>query len=134
MSRTKSVRSRGLLLAAVTVVAGALLAGCGGVGSSTSTTTASSQSFKLQSEFVKLVQDVGPSVVMIETNKALGSGIVYDAKSDIVTNNHVVAGYQNFLVITSTGKQSAQIELRLDRFEAHHGRHLRLRRLLGRRS
>jgi S1-C subfamily serine protease len=35
----------------------------------------------------------------------LGSGIIYDTKGDIVTNNHVVAGSQQFLVITSTGKQ-----------------------------
>jgi S1-C subfamily serine protease len=93
-------------VSAVTVMAGALLTACGAGGSSSaSTTTASSLSFKLQSEYVKLVQDVGPSVVMIETSVGLGSGIIYDAKGDIVTNNHVVAGSQTFLVITSTGKQ-----------------------------
>jgi S1-C subfamily serine protease len=91
-------------LAAVTVMGGALLAACTG-GSSTGTTTASSSSFKLQSEYVKLVQDVGPSIVMVETSVGLGSGIIYDTKGDIVTNNHVVAGSQQFLVITSTGKQ-----------------------------
>jgi len=96
---------RGIGLAVVTVMAGALLGACGAGGSSTSTTAASSQSFKLQSEYVKLVQDVGPSVVMIETSVGLGSGIIYDAAGDIVTNNHVVAGSQTFLVITSTGKQ-----------------------------
>ena len=83
----------------------ALLAACGTTTSGTSSPAASSQSFKLQSEYVKLVQDVGPSVVMIETSVGLGSGIVYDTKGDIVTNNHVVAGSQQFLVITSTGKQ-----------------------------
>jgi S1-C subfamily serine protease len=64
-----------------------------------------SSSFKLQSEYVKLVQDVGPSVVLIETSVGLGSGIIYDAQGDIVTNNHVVTGSQTFLVITSSGKQ-----------------------------
>jgi S1-C subfamily serine protease len=83
----------------------ALLAACGTATSGTSSPAASSQSFKLQSEYVKLVQDVGPSVVMIETSVGLGSGIIYDTKGDIVTNNHVVAGSQQFLVITSTGKQ-----------------------------
>jgi S1-C subfamily serine protease len=104
MSRTKEVRTGGIKLAALLPLAGALLAACGTSGSS-STTTTSSQSFKLQSEYVKLVQDVGPSVVMVETSVGLGSGIIYDAKGDIVTNNHVVAGSQSFLVVTSTGKQ-----------------------------
>jgi S1-C subfamily serine protease len=80
------------------------LAACD-TGSSGATPSPPSSSFKLQSEFVKLVQDVGPSVVLIETSVGLGSGIVYDAQGDIVTNNHVVTGSQTFLVITSTGKQ-----------------------------
>jgi S1-C subfamily serine protease len=42
---------------------------------------------------------------MIETSSGLGSGIVYDAQGDIVTNNHVVAGSQVFQVVTSAGKQ-----------------------------
>jgi putative serine protease PepD len=103
MSRIKLRRGWGVGLA-VTVMA-ALLAACGTATSGTSSPAASSQSFKLQSEYVKLVQDVGPSVVMIETSVGLGSGIIYDTKGDIVTNNHVVAGSQQFLVITSTGKQ-----------------------------
>jgi S1-C subfamily serine protease len=65
---------------------------------------ASSQA-SLQSEYVQLVKDVGPSVVMIVTNTGLGSGIVYDAQGDIVTNNHVVAGAQTLAVVTSDGKQ-----------------------------
>jgi S1-C subfamily serine protease len=89
----------------LTALVGVLLAACGTAASGTSSPAASSQSFKLQSEYVKLVQDVGPSVVMIETSVGLGSGIIYDTKGDIVTNNHVVAGSQQFLVITSTGKQ-----------------------------
>jgi S1-C subfamily serine protease len=43
--------------------------------------------------------------VLIETSVGLGSGIIYDAQGDIVTNNHVVTGSQTFLVITSNGKQ-----------------------------
>ena len=102
MSRLRDTRGRAIGLAAVTVVAGALLAACGTAASGTTTT---SSSFKLQSEYVKLVQDVGPSVVLVETSVGLGSGIIYDAKGDIVTNNHVVTGSQSFVVITSTGKQ-----------------------------
>jgi S1-C subfamily serine protease len=44
-------------------------------------------------------------VVLVETSVGLGSGIIYDAQGDIVTNNHVVTGSQSFVVITSTGKQ-----------------------------
>jgi S1-C subfamily serine protease len=95
---------RGVLLAAAGVLA-AVLAACGASASSPAASTTTSSSFKLQSEYVKLVKDVGPSVVLIETPVGLGSGIIYDAQGDIVTNNHVVAGSQTFLVITSTGKQ-----------------------------
>jgi putative serine protease PepD len=103
MSRVKRVSSRGIAFVAAAVLA-VFLAACGTTTASPAASTPSS-SFKLQSEFVKLVQDVGPSVVLIQTSVGLGSGIIYDAQGDIVTNNHVVAGSQTFLVVTSTGKQ-----------------------------
>lgn len=103
MSGLKKLTGRGIGLA-TTVLLAVVLAACGTSASSPAASTQSS-SFKLQSEYVKLVQDVGPSIVMIETSVGLGSGIIDDAKGDIVTNNHVVAGSQTFLVITSTGKQ-----------------------------
>ena len=103
MSRLKEMSGRGIGLAAAALLA-VLLAACGASASSPAASTTSS-SFKLQSEYVKLVQDVGPSVVLIETSVGLGSGIIYDAQGDIVTNNHVVTGSTTFMVITSTGKQ-----------------------------
>ena len=103
MSSVRGVSSRGIGFA-VAVMLAVLLAACGTTTASPAASTPSS-SFKLQSEYVKLVQDVGPSVVLIETSVGLGSGIIYDAQGDIVTNNHVVAGSQTFLVVTSTGKQ-----------------------------
>ena len=102
MSRVTSASSRGIGFAAAVIMA-VLLAACGTASASPAASTSSS--FKLQSEYVKLVQDVGPSVVLIETSVGLGSGIIYDAQGDIVTNNHVVAGSQTFLVVSSTGKQ-----------------------------
>ncbi len=42
--------------------------------------------------FAGLVAQVRPAVVLIETPSGLGSGVVYDARGDIVTNAHVVAG------------------------------------------
>jgi putative serine protease PepD len=103
MSRLKEMSGRGIGLGAAALLA-VLLAACGASASSPAASTTSS-SFKLQSEYVKLVQDVGPSVVLIETSVGLGSGIIYDAQGDIVTNNHVVTGSTTFMVITSTGKQ-----------------------------
>jgi S1-C subfamily serine protease len=103
MSNVTTVSGRGIGLVAAAILA-VLLAACGTTAASPAA-SAPSSSFKLQSEYVKLVQDVGPSVVLIETSVGLGSGIIYDAQGDIVTNNHVVAGSQTFLVVTSTGKQ-----------------------------
>jgi putative serine protease PepD len=103
MSKLRSLKGRGVGLAGATLLAVALAA-CGASAAAPAASPATS-SFKLQSEYVKLVQDVGPAVVLIETNVGLGSGIIYDAQGDIVTNNHVVAGSQTFLVVLSNGKQ-----------------------------
>ncbi len=103
MSVLKEMSHRGVGLAAATLLAVALAA-CGASAAAPAASPTTS-SFKLQSEYVKLVQDVGPSVVLIETNVGLGSGIIFDAQGDIVTNNHVVAGSQSFLVVLSNGKQ-----------------------------
>src|SRR5258705_6966358 len=61
----------------------------------------------LQAEFVAVVQKVGPSVVFIEPPSGLGSGIVFDAKGNIVTNAHVVGKDTKFLVATADGRQMA---------------------------
>jgi S1-C subfamily serine protease len=54
---------------------------------------------------VRAVQTVSPSVVQIEDQTGLGSGIVFDSAGHIVTNNHVVTGATSLTVTTSTGKQ-----------------------------
>jgi putative serine protease PepD len=46
---------------------------------------------------------VSPSVVLIETNAGLGSGVVYDDNGNIVTNAHVVAGANTFTVTLANG-------------------------------
>src|ERR1051326_8792849 len=56
----------------------------------------------LQNAFVSVYRKVSPTVVQIETSEGLGSGIVFDAKGDIVTNNHVVGTSKTFTVTTST--------------------------------
>jgi S1-C subfamily serine protease len=58
----------------------------------------------LQQEFVALVRRVSPSVVQIRTARALGSGVVFDGRGDIVTNAHVVAGASRVVVTLASGE------------------------------
>ena len=48
-----------------------------------------------------------PSVVQIETDRGLGSGVVLDGAGDIVTNAHVVAGASRFVVTDMHGRRHA---------------------------
>ncbi|MDX6466480.1 MAG: hypothetical protein QOI27_1520 [Gaiellaceae bacterium] len=100
------VRRRTHLLALViaALVAGAVVAGMTSSGSS-SATDPSVAGVALQESFVNVVQTVSPSVVQIQDNIGLGSGIVFDSHGDIVTNNHVVTGATSFTVTTSTGER-----------------------------
>jgi S1-C subfamily serine protease len=59
----------------------------------------------LQQDFVNVVNTVRPSVVEIATSSGLGSGIVYDAQGDIVTNNHVVGTATQFQVTYYDGQK-----------------------------
>jgi hypothetical protein len=54
----------------------------------------------LQQQFVEIVKQVGPSVVLVKSNQGLKRG-------DIVTNDHVVAGRKNFQVVVADGRQFA---------------------------
>ncbi len=60
---------------------------------------------QLQQEYETVVQRVSPSVVVIETQLGLGSGIVFDTAGDIVTNAHVVGGATTFTVTLADGRQ-----------------------------
>ena len=55
-----------------------------------------------QQAFVRVIQQVLPSVVEIRTSTGLGSGVVFDAAGDIVTNAHVVGNAKNFQVLMSS--------------------------------
>jgi putative serine protease PepD len=57
----------------------------------------------LQIAFRRVYDRVSPSVVQIETTDGLGSGIVFDSRGDIVTNDHVVGNSKTFTVTTSAG-------------------------------
>ncbi|MGH9065705.1 MAG: S1C family serine protease [Acidimicrobiales bacterium] len=111
-----------LRLAVPALAVGALvLAGCtGGAGTTTTTTVAQSSSgmttttagssgpstagaAALQQAYIDVVRKVKPSVVQITDSVGLGSGVIYDSKGDIVTNDHVVLGAHGFKVQLPTG-------------------------------
>ena len=64
-----------------------------------------SSALTLQEGFVRVVKQVGSSVVQIQTNQGLGSGVLYDAQGDIVTNDHVVAGASSYAVTLADGRR-----------------------------
>jgi putative serine protease PepD len=89
-----------LAAAAIALALIAALVGCGSGGQSSAGIGQT-----LQSKYVSVVNDVSPSVVLIETQQDLGSGVVFDSRGDVVTNAHVVAGATKLSVTLSGGKQ-----------------------------
>jgi S1-C subfamily serine protease len=103
-------RRRLPLAALATLALVLLLAGCGTTVTGTAAAATTSldvapSAQALQQQFVSVVKQVGPAVVLIRTSEGLGSGIVFDAKGDIVTNDHVVDSASNFQVTLANGKQ-----------------------------
>ncbi len=120
---------RGLTAIAATAAVALLLAGCtsssktsssdtsnasnsssGAVSStgsgaprSQATAPATSELQSLQSAYVQVVNQVLPSVVEITTDRGLGSGIVFNDKGYVVTNDHVVAGASQYHVRLASG-------------------------------
>jgi putative serine protease PepD len=101
-----------LLLVVAALVAALVLAGCSDTTASTASSSAatpavavSPSALALQQQFVKVVKQVGPSVVLIQTSQGLGSGIVFDATGNVVTNAHVVEGASSFQITLADGKQ-----------------------------
>jgi putative serine protease PepD len=99
------------LVALLALVAALVLAGCSGVAATgpaqaaTSGLDVSPSALALQQQFVQVVKQVGPAVVLIRSSEGLGSGIVFDAKGDVVTNNHVVDNADGFQVTLANGRQ-----------------------------
>jgi putative serine protease PepD len=95
---------------AVALVAGlALVTGCGGDVRRQSAPTAATAGAPfagdaLEQQYEKVVRTVLPAVVQINTDTGLGSGVVYDSKGDIVTNDHVVSGARRLQVTTPSSK------------------------------
>ncbi|WP_256104457.1 S1C family serine protease [Streptomyces sp. ODS05-4] len=58
---------------------------------------------QLEEDYRTVIREVLPSVVQIDAEKGLGSGVVYDAGGHIVTNAHVVGDEKSFRVTVATG-------------------------------
>jgi putative serine protease PepD len=96
-----------LIIVALAGVA-AVVAACGGGGpgddvARVAPVASVDGATSLQQELVSVVRAVSPSVVQIETPQALGSGVVFDARGDIVTNAHVVGNATRFVVTLASG-------------------------------
>ena len=90
------------------------LAGCAGSGpagssggSTAAVTVTTTVGGTLQAQYEQAIARAAPSVVEIKSASGLGSGIVLDAKGDIVTNAHVVGTDTAFTVVTAAGRQYA---------------------------
>ncbi|MGN9836956.1 S1C family serine protease [Nonomuraea sp. H19] len=57
----------------------------------------------LEAAYQKVITDVLPSIVQINTRVGLGSGIVFDSQGHIVTNAHVVGQATEMEVTVATG-------------------------------
>ncbi|MFF9404293.1 S1C family serine protease [Streptomyces anandii] len=113
-ARARALRLTGPLLASVCCAA--LLSGCDGPASPQAADASASKGAArakdpagqaaelpmsandLQSGYQRVIRNVLPSVVQIQSGRALGSGIVYDDKGHIVTNAHVVGDQKTFEV------------------------------------
>src|SRR3982074_1001224 len=115
MSRVRKLGPASGVVAAG-VIAALTLAGCSSVRSATAsppsltaalttrTPTVGAPGTVLQQVFVNVVNKVRPSVVEISPSSGLGSGVVFDAHGDIVTNYHVVGTATQFQVTFFTGQ------------------------------
>jgi len=108
-----SRRTRAYCQLAVLIAGMLFVAGCGGQTSTTTTTITSARGTSsasptsaggLEAQYVAVVKATQPEVVQIRTDSGLGSGVTFDAKGDIVTNNHVVAGATSLNVTLADGR------------------------------
>jgi len=100
------------LIAVALAAVAAVVAACGGSHEGDDVTRvaplASAEGpASLQDQFVSVVQTVSPSVVQIRTSAALGSGVVFDSRGDVVTNAHVVGNATRLIVTLASGASHA---------------------------
>ncbi|MFG1703636.1 S1C family serine protease [Nonomuraea sp. M3C6] len=97
------------------LAAAVLLAGCGPPNAGTTATptpaptsasptaTPTTELNSLQTAYERVITDVLPSIVQINTKVGLGSGIVYDSAGHIVTNAHVIGQATQMSVTVASG-------------------------------
>ena len=97
--------------ATVLVLLALALAGCSttvGVTEATPTPTPTATTpvavGDLQARLIGVIEDVSPSVVAIQTERGIGSGVIFDAQGDVVTNAHVVSGSTTFRIFLASGQ------------------------------
>lgn len=91
-------RSRPMLAAALAATT-LTLVGCDvGANATGAATPIPGNAPALEQAFVNVVQKVLPSVVQITSDRALGSGIIFDTEGHIVTNAHVTGEANKFQV------------------------------------
>jgi putative serine protease PepD len=100
---------------ALLVVALLALAGCGGRSPVASTqsgaattappTASTSPAAAVEQQFVAVVRQTQPQVVQIQTDSGLGSGVIFDANGNVVTNAHVVGTATQLLVTLADGRR-----------------------------
>ena len=104
------IRRSRLLLTPIVALVLAFASGCSGATSTASSSgtpsgAAAGVAGATQSSYTAVVAAVSPSVVLIETQSGLGSGVAFDAQGDIVTNAHVVGTSQTMIVTAADGTQ-----------------------------
>jgi putative serine protease PepD len=114
MCSRRLLTNAAMVFAALAVLLGVGF-GCGGSDSVRTVTTARAPAntgadagagaVELQKAYERVVQRVSPSVVQIQTEDGLGSGVVYDAKGHIVTNDHVLGDARTFTVTLADGAE-----------------------------
>ena len=96
-------------LAGAAVAGGVVAAVSPGGGSSSKTAPTTSHArlhpgaaaLAFQNAITAVVHELSPSVVQIQTSSGLGSGVVFDADGDIVTNNHVIGSDTGSFTVTA---------------------------------
>ncbi|AZS87725.1 S1C family serine protease [Streptomyces griseoviridis] len=98
----------------------ALLSGCSGLDDAAGEEGTTAQAARaraprsgtdLQSDYLKVIKDVLPSVVQIQARSDLGSGVVFDDQGHIVTNAHVVGSQKTFKVTAANTEEALSARL-----------------------
>ncbi|HET8913517.1 MAG TPA: trypsin-like peptidase domain-containing protein [Ktedonobacteraceae bacterium] len=105
------------LIFGIALYAGENLARTSSTSSTTTTTTVQTtqtSATSLESQQEAAIAKIEPSVVELKVTTSqgeqIGSGVIIDAKGDIITNNHVVSGQQTIQVVLSNGSsETAQL-------------------------